>query len=105
MKLQIFHTEPSTQNVLIILRAFPELEVQFNGKCYRRRGNCRMCGECCHSERLGATFSATCKHLRDGKCTIFGKPERPIACSLFPLTPGDLESLPNCGYSFECIEP
>jgi hypothetical protein len=80
-----------------------------------RLGECRRCGQCCHLKNLlkssvhqsGTQCShpdAVCKHLKMGvegeeaTCLIFGKPNRPIACSLHPSSPDSLT--PGCSYTF-----
>lgn len=84
-----------------------------------RKGKCKRCGQCCNLknllnagsnkwiklsvdvEKLGGVW---CKHFeRDsggkGSCKLFGKPERPLACILFPTS--EKELLEGCGYYFE----
>jgi hypothetical protein len=62
---------------------------------YVRKGKCGRCGKCCLGEN--------CEHLRfEGDvavCGIYGSPERPDKCKLFPEMP----PLPfeGCGYWFE----
>lgn len=87
---------------VLILRTFPTLVVRVGDSVYRRTGQCRKCGQCCNSRVLGASWEARCRFQRDdGKCGVFGRPERPTACYLFPLTPGDLERVNGCGFSFQ----
>jgi hypothetical protein len=62
---------------------------------YNRGGGCKRCGKCCLNE--------DCEHLQfeeDGTatCLIFGKPERPKRCILFPQLPPII--IEGCGYYF-----
>ena len=36
----------------------------------------------------------------DGRCTLYGRPERPALCSAFPMAPASLVGLDACTYTF-----
>ena len=83
---------------------------------YIREGECNQCGLCClppTPERIEAYHKAgyECKtqHLsgcpleartKDGRiyCTAYDK--RPEMCKVFPQQPVDIETIPECSYSF-----
>ena len=55
-----------------------------------------------------ARITAKCTHLTDeGKCGVFGQPERPQACADFPFVQHDIDLVDDwigkktCSYSFE----
>ena len=61
--------------------------------------------------KAALTIPAKCKHLlKDGKCGVYGKPERPKVCDDFPMHPDELIGIRNepltepdasdCGYWF-----
>ena len=102
-----------------------------------RTGECNGCSACCrfvilqvnpaymeperrrfielHGVRLftqdggvWAQVSTQCQHLlTDGKCGVYGKPERPKACAEFPFVQTDIDLVDTfsgekvCSYSFE----
>jgi len=57
---------------------------------YERRGQCDQCGICCRQE--------SCKYFNGKTCDIFGSPDRPLKCKLFPANPPIL--FDTCGYYF-----
>ena len=89
-----------------------------------RVGECTRCGACCNlneiindpeimlyidagilkqvNQKLVDGKTGKCKHLKhiDGKayCEIYEK--RPDFCKIFPATPRDLLTVPQCGYRF-----
>ena len=107
-------------------RSSSELIVFPDGTKYRRTGDCSQCGECCTYISLPLARSLTgdekrwaelhagiqiigqsvrietpCSALTDGKCALFGTPERPQLCSDYPELPG-LDS--GCSYQFEEVK-
>ena len=83
----------------------------------KRIGKCLRCGKCCNINNFanGTTIGQV---REDGSCawyyhngtqggclkhnTVTGKP---VICHLFPMGPGDIASIPECGYSFVEVEP
>lgn len=61
---------------------------------YERRGDCNKCGKCCLTEN--------CEYYREkngkGICKIFGKPERPEKCLIYPANPP--LNYKECSYYF-----
>lgn len=61
--------------------------------------DCRKCGACCIAlsiSSLGKPAGVRCRHLTpDNLCALWGKPERPEACSAYRPDPL------FCGGSFE----
>lgn len=46
-------------------------------------------------------FEHTCQHLTpEGRCGVYGKPERPEACGAYPSHPLDLFGVVGCSYRF-----
>jgi hypothetical protein len=98
------------------------------GKRLVRVGSCLQCGRCCYMTSLAKApalarslspevkaflmtaegQSIRCRHLdcnEEGKsiCKVFGKSDRPAACSLHPSSPNSLTE--GCkGYFFYCEE-
>ena len=100
-----------------------------DGTTYRRTGECHGCngtGQCCtyvklplareltfdevkwlelHDglsiEGLSVRIEIACSALKDGRCELFGQPERPTMCERYPELP-DLDS--GCAYTFERIK-
>ena len=102
-----------------------------------RLGECSACAACCkflllnvnpaymgadkrrwielHGIRLfeqgggvWAMINATCRHLtNEGRCGVFGTPERPQACEDFPFVQSDIDLVDRkygkgtCSYSFQ----
>ena len=64
--------------------------VQLPDKRYERYGECNQCGDCCDNE--------DCEHFIDRKCAIFGDPDRPLKCTLFPEVPN--HPFKRCSYYF-----
>jgi hypothetical protein len=56
----------------------------------KREGSCKRCGQCCGWCPL--------YDRKNKSCRIYGF--RPAICREFPLSPEDLKTLPDCGYSF-----
>ena len=101
-----------------------------------RQGECNSCSVCCrflilqvnpaymdadrrkwiemHGIRLAerdggvwATIDVACTHLTDeGKCAVFGTPERPQTCADFPIVRADIQLVDEwvgeraCSYTF-----
>ena len=62
-----------------------------NKKILKRKGECRMCGDCCKG----------CKYLKNNKCLVYEK--RPGFCNKdFPIDNFDKKvfRVKNCGYWF-----
>jgi len=102
-----------------------------DGTTYRRTGECDGCvdslpGKCCTYVKLplareltpdevkwlelhpGLSIDGTavrieipCSALKNGRCELFGKPERPTMCERYPELP-ELDS--GCAYTFERIK-
>jgi len=54
-------------------------------------GECNQCGACCENE--------DCEFFNEDKtCAIYGKPERPLKCVLWPEMPPVM--FEKCGHSF-----
>lgn len=98
-----------------------------DGRAFVREGACDGCGGralCCQylelplarelsaDERrwvdlhpglsvVGATIhiDTACGALDDGRCTLFGKPERPAMCVRYPELPEQV--IAGCAYTFE----
>lgn len=47
-----------------------------------------------------ARISLTCSALVDGRCTLFGSPERPAICERYPEMPEQMSVLAGCAYTF-----
>ena len=77
----------------------------------KRIGHCSRCGKCCNINNFppGTTTiglvreDGSCVHLnrKNNDClrhfTVRGKP---TVCQLFPMGPRDIDSIPECTYSF-----
>jgi hypothetical protein len=51
------------------------------------------------SRRAMVVARSTCQHLTDeGKCDLFGSPQRPEACLTYPTMDHDLGLVPRCTY-------
>ena len=70
---------------------------------YFRKGHCLMCGACCEKE---GEDGGVCEHLSEPdehkmrSCKIYGTPERPLKCWLFP----ELPPIPFKGCGFWYID-
>lgn len=55
-----------------------------------------------HQGRVLAKLSLSCSALDgDGRCSLYGQPERPDLCATFPFAPADLLGLESvCTYTF-----
>lgn len=86
---------------------------QFDGKKFKRIGECCQCGDCCRPETLPKRTAAyraagseyvirnvDCDKFDDvsGKCKDYE--HRPAICRDFPWCPTDVVALPRCSYSF-----
>lgn len=46
-------------------------------------------------------FEHRCQHLTsEGRCGVYGTPERPAACDAYPSHPFDLVGVDGCSYRF-----
>lgn len=77
----------------------------------RRIGECNKCGKCCEKptfERLetyrkagikpDSQYLDGCPYLENGSCNDYEN--RNQMCWDFPRSPIDIETIPECGYSF-----
>lgn len=84
--------------------------IAYEGKLYRREGECCRCGECCRGNPFDGPDTEYCPLFRwleegVGECTDREHPYYLNGCNVFPSHPGQIADKPSCSYRFVEVDP